>query len=139
MRGKGSEPNKVLQVGGLDDLAEVIGTTDDARTEIRCKACGFQWLHGPSPEDLRAGRKGGSKHHCPVCSFIYTDAATPIVTIGSPSKTGHRCDKTKCFAMAQTYGTSQQALDRRLAQLSEEALAGWPRVLELKRERATRA
>lgn len=118
--------------------AEVVGTTDDARTQIRCKACGFEWLHGPSPADLRAGRTGGSKHHCPVCSRIYSDLTTPIVTIGSPSKTGHRCDKTKCFAMAQTYGTSQEALDRRLAQVSEEDLAGWPRVLELKHERASR-
>lgn len=120
------------------DQAEVIGTTDDARTEIRCKACGFHWLHGPSPEDLRAGRTGGSKHHCPVCSHVYSDPTTPIVTIGSPSKTGHRCDKTKCFAMAATYGTSQAALDNRLVDLSEQDLAGWPRVLELKHERASR-
>ncbi len=120
------------------DQAEVVGTTDDARTEIRCKVCGFHWLHGPSPQDLRAGRSGGSKHHCPVCSHIYSDPTTPIVTIGSPSKTGHRCDKTKCFTMAQTYGTSQQVLDDRLAQASEEDLAGWPRVLELKLERAAR-
>ena len=121
------------------DQAEVVRTTDDARTEIRCKACDFHWLHGPSPEDLRAGRTDGSKHHCPVCSHIYSDPTTPIVTIGSPSKTGHRCDKTKCFAMAQTYGTSQQALDKRLAQLSEQDLAGWSRVLELKHERVSQA
>ena len=120
------------------DRAEVVGITDDARTEIRCKECGFHWTHGPSPEDLRAGRSGGSRHLCPVCSYIYTDATTPIVTIGTPSKTGHRCDKTKCFAMAQTYGTGQKALDQRLMQLSEEALTGWPRVLELKHERAPR-
>ena len=54
------------------DQAEVVRTTDDARTEIRCKACDFHWLHGPSPADLRAGRTGGSKHHCPVCTHIYS-------------------------------------------------------------------
>jgi len=73
-----------------------------------------------------------------MCTHIYSDSTTPIVTIGSPSKTGHRCDKTKCFAMAATYGTSQEALDKGLGQLSEQDLAGWPRVLELKLERASR-
>ena len=117
---------------------EVVGVTDDARTELRCKECGHIWPHGPAPEAVQSGQSGGSKHHCPVCSYIYADATTPIVTIGSPSKTGHRCDETKSFAMAQTFGTSQKALDQRLMQVSEAALAGWPRVLELKHERASR-
>lgn len=115
--------------------AEVTGFTEDSRTELRCKDCGFHWVHGPSPEDLRSGRPGGTKYHCPVCPHIFSDPTAPIVTIGTPSRTGHRCDRTKSFMLGATYGASTQALDKRLAQLDDASLADWPRVLEMKHER----
>lgn len=115
--------------------AEVVGFTDDARTEIRCSACGFHWVHGPSPQDLRAGRTGGRKFHCPVCPHVFADQLAPIITIGTPSQIGHRCDRTKSFVLGATYGADPKALDRRLAQVADAELAEWPRVLEMKRER----
>ncbi len=118
------------------ESAEFLGLTDDDRSKIACTACGFFWTHGPSPEDLRAGRTGGSKHHCPVCSHIYSDPATPIVTIGPPNNLAHRCDRTRCFALGERYGLSLTALDKRLAQLNPSDLAAWPRVMEMKAERA---
>lgn len=117
------------------DDAEVVGMTDDARTIIRCKACDFHWGHGPSPEDLKAGRSGGTKYKCPVCPYIFKDQSAPILVIGTPSKAGHRCDHTKSFTMGVTYGASAEALDRRLAEVDDGDLKDWPRVLEMKRER----
>src|SRR5687768_10845242 len=118
-----------------NETAEVTGFTEDARTQIRCVACGFHWVHGPADAATRSGATGGKKHHCPVCSHIYSDPTTPIVTIGSPSKEGHRCDRTKCFTMGTTYGLNVKALDARLAELTDDRLADWPRVLEMKHER----
>jgi DNA-directed RNA polymerase subunit RPC12/RpoP len=117
------------------EAAEVTGLTEDARTEIRCTACGFHWIHGPSPAEKKAGRSGGTKHHCPVCVAIFSDPTAPIVTIGTPSKSGHRCDRTKSFRLGARYGASDEALDNRLVELNDQALADWPRVLEMKRER----
>jgi hypothetical protein len=59
----------------------------------------------------------------------------PIITIGTPSQIGHRCDRTKSFVLGATYGADPKALDRRLAQVADAELAEWPRVLEMKRER----
>ena len=117
------------------NAAEVTGTTEDARTEIRCTECGFHWIHGPSPEDIKAGRTGGSKFHCPVCPYAFQDQSAPIITIGTPSKAGHRCDRTKSFRLGSTYGADPKKLDARLAEISDNQLAEWPRVLEMKRER----
>lgn len=121
-----------------ESSADVTGLTDDARTKLRCRACGFHWTHGPSPEDIRAGRPGGTKYHCPVCPYIFQDQTAPIITIGTPSKAGHRCDRTKSFKLGATYGADEKALDQRLAQVQDEALVEWPRVLEMKRERLGR-
>lgn len=117
------------------NAAEVTGTTEDARTEIRCTECGFHWIHGPSPEDIKAGRSGGTKFHCPVCLYAFHDQSAPIITIGTPSKAGHRCDRTKSFQLGSTYGADAKKLDARLAEISDDQLAEWPRVLEMKRER----
>ena len=118
-----------------EQAAEVLGTTEDARTEIRCTACGFHRLHGPSPEDRRAGRTGGRKYHCPVCPAAFRDRSAPIITIGTPSMAGHRCDRTKSFRLGTTYGADPAGLDARLAQIDDAALRQWPRVLEMKAER----
>jgi len=115
--------------------AEVVGVTEDSRTEIRCSDCGFHWVHGPSPEDLRAGRTGGRKYHCPVCPHIFMDQSAPIITIGTPSQAGHRCDRTASFQLGARYGADPKALDRRLTEVPDARLADWPRVLEMKRER----
>ena len=115
--------------------ARVVGLTDDDRTRIECTACGFHWTHGPSPADLRAGRSRGQRFHCPVCEYIFEDQTAPIITIGTPSREGHRCDKTKSFLLGTTYGASEKALDSRLAQIDDVALKDWPRVLEMKLER----
>lgn len=117
------------------EAAEVVGFTDDARTEIRCSACGFHWIHGPSAEDRRAGRAGSARHRCPVCPYAFRDQSAKIITHGTPSKAGHRCDRTWSFLQGPTYGADGQALDRRLAELEDVDLADWPRVLEMKRER----
>jgi hypothetical protein len=115
--------------------AEYAGTTDDDRTKLRCTTCGFHWTHGPSAEDLKAGKTGGSKFFCPVCPHIFADQSAPILTIGTPSMAGHRCDHTKSFLLGHTYGASAEKLDARLREVSDEDLAGWPRVLEMKHER----
>ncbi len=47
------------------EAAEVGAFTDEARTEVRCRACGFHWLHGPSPEDRRAQRVRGGRRQRP--------------------------------------------------------------------------
>jgi len=113
---------------------EVIGTTDDAKTLLSCTACAHEWAHGGASSVPMSAQGGGSRFHCPVCSHLYSDPTAPIVTIGTPSKTGHRCDRTKTYQLGVTYGLIAGALVKRLAQLSEEDLAGWPRVIELKRE-----
>ena len=118
-----------------EQAAEVVDFTEDARTRLRCTACGFHWTHGPSPQDLKAGHTGGVKHHCPVCPYAFKDQTAPIITIGSPNNLAHRCDQTKSFRLGATYGADPAALDARLGKLSDEDLVGWPRVLEMKRER----
>ena len=117
------------------ETAEVVGFTEDARTEVRCRSCGFHWLHGPYAEDRRAGRTGGRRFHCPVCPAAFSDQSAPIITIGTPSKAGHRCDRTTSFQLGTTYGADAAALDRRLAEVDDTTLAEWPRGLEMKRER----
>jgi hypothetical protein len=115
--------------------AEVIGVTDDARTQLRCKECGFEWTHGPSAEDLRAGKTGGTKYFCPVCEHIYTDPTTPIVTIGSPNNLAHRCDRTRSYQLGPRYGLNEAAINDVLKSLDDNALANWPLVREMKQER----
>jgi hypothetical protein len=115
--------------------AEVTGLTDDARTQLRCKECGFDWTHGPSAEDLRAGLTGGRKYFCPVCEHIYSDETTPIVTIGSRNNLAHRCDRTRSYQLGQRYGLNESAINGVLQSLDDTALADWPLVREMKRER----
>ncbi len=118
-----------------EQAAEVVNFTEDARTQLRCTACGFHWTHGPSAAEKKAGVTGGSKYFCPVCPYAFSDPTAPILTIGTPSKAGHRCDRTKSFLLGATYGANPQALDARLVNIADEELADWPRVLEMKRDR----
>ncbi len=113
---------------------DVLGLTDDAKTRLHCNSCGVEWEHGHEAEVRHKAGTGGSKHHCPVCAHLYSDPSAPIVAIGTPSKTGHRCDRTKTYQLGATYGLIPGALVRRLEELSDGDLAGWPRVLEVKHE-----
>lgn len=115
--------------------ASVTGFTEDAKTQIECTDCGFNWVHGPTTDSRTSPGSGGTKHFCPVCPSIFSDPDAPIVTIGKPNALAHRCDRTKSYALNTTYGRSDAAMDTRLATLSDADLAGWPRVLEMKRER----
>ena len=117
-----------------DESVKYLGVTDDAKSRLRCSH-GHTWEHGPTDEEPHIGHPGGQKFHCPVCEYIFEDQTAPIITIGTPSREGHRCDKTKSFLLGTTYGASEKALDSRLAELDDASLADWPRVLEMKRER----
>jgi DNA-directed RNA polymerase subunit RPC12/RpoP len=39
---------------------DYVGTTDDAKTELRCTLCDHEWLHGGAARAVTAGKKVAS-------------------------------------------------------------------------------
>jgi len=111
----------------------VARTTEQLTTILECLACGNEWPHAPAAKAQAAGL---TKYFCPVCPSIYADNTAPILTIGSPSAPGHRCDRTGSYRAGARWGRREAAMDKRLEQVTDEELTGWPLVFELKHERA---
>jgi rubredoxin len=117
------------------EAAQYVETRADASSLIRCKACGFDWVHGgdePSRRGTPARLSG--RWLCPVCTFIY-DNPEPhtIVGAGSPNPLMHRCDRTGTWnAPNNRYGRNDDRLRERLLAVTDEELSGWPKVAEMR-------
>ena len=72
--------------------------------------------------------------NCPVCSHgVYTDPSAPMAKAGSVNPANHSCVKTGTWKDKLRFGGSVSRLKQRLLDTSDEMLAAWPKVLELKR------